>query len=165
MKRTNRESISGESDSGEPRESRARMPAISPWIGSGRGIWPKKQPQEGHLFIDKEKILSWNPDLIFLDGGGFGDVRQDYRKKPEFYKGLKAFQARQVYVLYPYNWYVTNVDTAAADAYAAGKILSPAIFADVDPKRKADEIYSFLLGKPVYGRMKKAFGEIGPVAF
>jgi iron complex transport system substrate-binding protein len=120
----------------------------------------KEAAKEGHLFIDKEKLLSWDPDLIFLDGGGLSQVRQDYRKKPEFYRGLKAFQAQKVYVLYPYNWYVTNIDTAVADAYAAGKILYPALFADLDPKKKADEIYSFLLGKAVYGCMEKEFGEI-----
>jgi iron complex transport system substrate-binding protein len=124
----------------------------------------KEVAPRGHLFIDKEKILSWNPDLIFLDGGGFQLIQQDYQKKPEFYKSLKAFGAQSVYVLYPYNWYVTNIDTAVADAYAAGKILYPKPFADLNPKKKADDIYSFLLGKAVYEQMAKAFGEIGRVA-
>jgi iron complex transport system substrate-binding protein len=123
----------------------------------------KEVAGKGHLFIDKEKLLSWNADLIFLDGGGFHLVKQDYQKKPEFYKSLKAFQAQTVYVLYPYNWYVTNIDTAVVDAYAAGKILYPKTFADLEPKKKADDIYRFLLGKPVYEQMEKEFGEIGRV--
>jgi iron complex transport system substrate-binding protein len=120
----------------------------------------KEVAPKGHLFIDREKLLSWNPDLVFLDGGGFTLIRQDYQKKPEFYKNLKAFRNQRVYVLYPYNWYVTNIDTAVADAYAAAKILYPTSFGDLDPKRKADDIYTFLLGKPVYGQMEKEFGEI-----
>ncbi|OQY57143.1 MAG: hypothetical protein B6245_17375 [Desulfobacteraceae bacterium 4572_88] len=31
-------------------------------------------------------------------------------------------------------------------------------FKDVDPEKKADEIYTFLVGKPVYDQMKKDYG-------
>ena len=116
---------------------------------------------KGHVFVDKEKILSWDPDLLFIDGGGLGNIRQDCQKKPEFYRHLKAMKNRQVFLLFPYNWYVTNIDTAVADGFAAGKILYPQSFADLDPRKKADEIYSFLLGKPVYTQMAKEFGELG----
>jgi iron complex transport system substrate-binding protein len=115
----------------------------------------------GHAFVDREKILSWDPDLLFIDGGGLGNIRQDYQKKTEFYRHLKAFKNRKVFLLFPYNWYVTNIDTAVADAFAAGKILYPQSFADMDPKKKADEIYTFLLGKPVYPNLEKEFGELG----
>ena len=64
-------------------------------------------------------------------------------------------------MLYPFNYYVTNVDTAIADAYAAGKILYPEKFQDVDLPQKADEIYSFLVGKPVYAEMTQDFGPLG----
>ncbi len=117
----------------------------------------------GHAFVDREKILSWDPDLLFIDGGGLGNIRQDYQKKPEFYRHLKAMKNRQVFLLFPYNWYVTNIDTAVADGFAAGKILYPQSFADLDPKKKADDIYTFLLGKPVYKQMETEFGEIGRV--
>jgi iron complex transport system substrate-binding protein len=56
---------------------------------------------------------------------------------------------------------VTNIDTAVADSFAAGKILYPRGFTDLDPKKKADEIYTFLLGKPVYPQLEKEFGELG----
>jgi iron complex transport system substrate-binding protein len=115
----------------------------------------------GHAFVDKEKILSWNPDLLFVDGGGLGNIRQDYQKRMEFYRHLKAMKNRQAFLLFPYNWYVTNIDTAVADGFAAGKILYPQSFADLDPKKKADEIYTFLLGKSVYPQMEKEFGELG----
>jgi len=115
----------------------------------------------GHAFVDREKILSWDPDLLFIDGGGLGNIRQDYQKKPEFYRHLKAMKNRQVFLLFPYNWYVTNIDTAVADGFAAGKLLYPQSFADMDPQKKADEIYTFLLGKPVYPQMEKEFGQLG----
>jgi iron complex transport system substrate-binding protein len=125
-----------------------------------RNLSKEIQPK-GHVFVDKEKILSWDPDLLFIDGGGLGNIRQDYQKKPEFYRHLKVVKNRQVFLLFPYNWYVTNIDTAVADGFAAGKVLYPQSFADLDTKKKADEIYSFLLGKPVYPHLEKEFGELG----
>ncbi|MBM4332001.1 MAG: iron ABC transporter substrate-binding protein [Deltaproteobacteria bacterium] len=116
---------------------------------------------KGHTFVDKEKILSWDPEILFIDGGGLGNIRQDYQKKTEFYRHLKAMKNRQVFLLFPYNWYVTNIDTAVADGFAAGKILYPQRFADIEPRKKADEIYSFLLGKPVYPQLEKEFGDLG----
>jgi len=121
----------------------------------------KEVVPKGHAFVDKEKILSWDPDLLFIDGGGLGTIHQDFQKKPEFYRHLKAVKNRQVFLLFPYNWYVTNIDTAVADGFAAGKILYPQSFTDLDPKKKADEIYTFLLGKPVYPQLEKEFGELG----
>ena len=47
-----------------------------------------------------------------------------------------------------------------------GKIIHAESFADVNPEHKAEEIYTFLVDKPVYAQMKKDYGEIGrPVPF
>lgn len=117
--------------------------------------------KKGHLFVEKEKILAWNPDLIFIDGGGWQNIQQDFQKKPEFYRQLQAFQNKKAFLLFPYNWYVTNIDTALADAFAAGKILYPQTFFSLNLIKKAEEIYSFLLGKSVYVQMEKEFGQLG----
>ena len=117
-----------------------------------------------HSFVDKEILLRLNPDVIFIDGGGLGLVQDDYAKKTDYYSSLKAFADRKVYSLLPFNWYTTNVGTALADAYAIGKILYPDAFADIDPEQKCDEIYTYLVGRPVYARMKKDYGAIGRVA-
>ncbi|WP_338031854.1 iron ABC transporter substrate-binding protein [Desulfosporosinus fructosivorans] len=45
-----------------------------------------------------------------------------------------------------------------ADAYYAGKVIFPEKFKDIDPVKKSDEIYSFLLGNPVYEQMAKDYG-------
>ena len=93
-----------------------------PLVGVRAKNLAKESAPKGHLFVEKEKILSWDPDLVFLDGGGLGNIRQDFQKKPEFFRNLKAFRTQKVHVLFPYNWYVTNIDTAIADGYVAGKI-------------------------------------------
>lgn len=127
-----------------------------PPIGPGGPNTINKEP-------DLEKILAANPDMIFIDGGGNELVRQDYAKKQDFYKGLKAFREGRVYVLHSFNWYMTNLGTVIADAYTVGKLLYPDRFKDINPEEKADQIYEFLVGKPVYKEMSGNFGKIGTI--
>ncbi|AIF70113.1 hypothetical protein PAP_08660 [Palaeococcus pacificus DY20341] len=118
---------------------------------------------DGHKFIDKEKLLEWDPEVIFIDDGGLSLVKDDYSKNKEFYNSLRAFKNGNVYGILPYNFYTTNIGTALADAYFIGKVLYPERFEDVDPAEKADEIYTFLVGKPVYNELIKQFGGFGKI--
>jgi iron complex transport system substrate-binding protein len=119
--------------------------------------------ESGSIMIDKEKLLSWDPDFIFIDQGGFAAVLEDYQKNPAFYESLSAVQNGQVYAQLPYNYYNTNLDTAIADAYYLGKILYPEAFDDIEIEQKADEIYQALLGQPAYSQMAETFGGFGPL--
>ncbi len=114
-----------------------------------------------HVFSDKELLMRINPDVIFIDGGGLGLVRQDYAKRADFYRSLMAFQRQAVYLLFPFNFYTTNIETVLVDAYAVGKILYPERFRDVMVEEKAHEIYHFFLGKSVYDEMAKLYGTLG----
>ncbi|NJE04042.1 iron ABC transporter substrate-binding protein [Thermococcus sp. MV11] len=118
---------------------------------------------EGHKSIDKEMLLEWQPDYIFIDEGGLKLVLYDYSRNPDFYGSLRAVKEGNLYGLLPYNFYTTNIGTALADAYFIGKVLYPERFRDVDPEEKADEIYTFLVGKPVYEAMKEQFGGFGRI--
>jgi iron complex transport system substrate-binding protein len=131
------------------------------WLGADNVAERVHTSIGSHVFMDKEDILKLNPDVIFIDGGGLTLVQEDFHKKPDVYKALKAFADDRVYTLLPFNWYTTNIDTALADAYAIGKIIYPKPFEDIDPESKADEIYTFLVGRPVYSAMKKDYGVIG----
>lgn len=111
----------------------------------------------GSVMIEKEKLLIWDPDIIFIDISNYGLVQQDYKKNPQFYQALKAVRNGQVYGQLPFNFYNTNIDTAIADAYWAGKIIFPNYFKDIDPAKKADDIYRFFLGKPVYEDLTKTY--------
>lgn len=117
--------------------------------------------QRGHLFLNKEALLRLDPEVIFLDGGGQKLVADDYLKKPRFYQSLRAFRKGRVYSLFAFNWYATNLGTALVDAYAIGKTLYPTRFADVDLPAKADQIYGFLVGRPVYAAMDRLYGPLG----
>ncbi len=131
------------------------------WLGANNIARHVQATAGSHVIMGREILLRLNPDVIFVDGGGSALVMQDYRKKSKFYHALNAFTSQRVYILHPFNWYTTNIGTALADAYAIGKIICADAFQDVNPEKKADEIYTFLVGKPVYEAMKKTYGKIG----
>lgn len=110
--------------------------------------------------IAKEKILEWNPDFLFLD---LSSLQSEARaltelKNDPVYKVLTAVQSGRVYGVLPYNSYTTNYGSALANAYYIGKTLYPAQFEDIDPIEKADAIYTFLVGTPVFSRMNQCVG-------
>ncbi|HMM06687.1 MAG TPA: iron ABC transporter substrate-binding protein [Clostridiales bacterium] len=112
----------------------------------------------GHFFIDKEQLLTWDPDILFLDEQGLSVIKEDYAKNPAFYKSLTAVKEAQVYGQLPYTNYYSNLETALADLYYIGKVLYPDAFTAIDPVAKADEIYEFMLGEPLYDEMATLYG-------
>ena len=130
------------------------------WCGvtnAAKGICPEK----GHCFIDKERLISLDPDTIFIDGGANPVFKEEIKKKRPIYDALTAFREGKVFSLHPFNWYMTNIATVLSDAYAVGKILSPTSFDDLDLAEKSDEIYRFLLGNPLYEKMALIYGPNG----
>jgi iron complex transport system substrate-binding protein len=115
----------------------------------------------GAVSIAKEKIVAADPDILFLDlstlqmgdnAGGLHELKND-----PAYRTLSAVKRGEVYGLLPYSWYTQNFGSILANGYFIGKLLYPGRFADVDPVQKADEIYSFLVGKPVFQAMNQEF--------
>ncbi|WP_461209251.1 iron ABC transporter substrate-binding protein [Desulfocurvus sp. DL9XJH121] len=115
-----------------------------------------------HSDVAKEKIVEWNPDILFLDlstlqiGEGAGGLYE--LKTDPAYRTLTAVKNNKVYGLLPYNWYSRNFGSILANAYFVGKTAYPDRFRDVDPAAKADEIYAFLVGEPEFARMNELFG-------
>lgn len=119
--------------------------------------------QDGSLQIDLEKVLVWDPEVIFLDPGNMDLVNEQYDKNPTYFQSLQAVKNGEVYSMISYNNYTTNVELAVADAYYAGKVMFPEQFADIDIEKKADELFELFLGKPIYSDMQAAglsFGKI-----
>ena len=129
------------------------------WLKAPAAVTEKTR--SGYLFLDKEELLRLQPGMIFIDGTGLELVKADYIKKPDYYRALKAFGQKKVHVLFPYNWYTTNLGTALADAYFVGKMLYPDGFKDIEPVAKTNEIYRFLLGADLYAPMAKLYGPLG----
>ena len=114
-----------------------------------------------HADIAREALVDWDPEYLFIDvgtlqmdnQGAVGELKDD----PAL-KGLSAVKEGRVYGVLPYNFYNTNYESVFADAYFVGKVLYPDRFADIDPVQKADEIYTFFVGKPVFSQMNSQYG-------
>ncbi len=117
--------------------------------------------QTGYAQISKEKLLEWDPEIIFVDlntmeaagGGGIYELQND-----PAYKGLSAVKSGKVFAVNPHTSMGTNHETSMANAYYIGTILYPEQFSDIDPAKKADEIYTFVDGAPVYEQLKENMG-------
>ena len=108
--------------------------------------------------IAQEQILSWDPDILFVDLGTLtaagGGAIIELSTDPS-YNSMTAVQKGEVYAALPHTSMGANYETILADAYYIGKILYPEQFADIDPAAKADEIYQFVVGVPVYEQLNK----------
>ena len=119
--------------------------------------------QSGAFNIDLEQVLSWDPDIIFLDFNGMSLIREDYARNPEYYNSLTAVQEGRIYSQISFRSSASNLETALADAYYAACIMYPEQFADVDPVEKAGEIFEMLLGVNPYADLKEAGYEFRPI--
>jgi iron complex transport system substrate-binding protein len=54
----------------------------------------------------------------------------------------------------------SNHGTSFANAYFVGTILYPEQFSDINPTTKADEIYTFLVGEPVFAKLNANTGSL-----
>ncbi|MCM2464950.1 iron ABC transporter substrate-binding protein [Methanoculleus oceani] len=117
-----------------------------------------------HADVAKEALVDWDPEYIFIDAGtiqmendgAIGELKTD----PAL-QGLSASKEGRVYGVLSYNFYNVNYETVLADAYFIGKTLYPDRFADVDPEEKADEIYTFFVGKPLFEEHNSEYRSLG----
>lgn len=119
--------------------------------------------EDGSVLIEKEKLISWDPDIIFLTPGNMNLVNEDYNTNPNYYSSLKAVNEGNVYSQINYNYYGCNIELSIADAYYAGSIIYPEEFSDIDFEKKADEIFTEMLGQPYLQVLKdngNGFGKI-----
>jgi iron complex transport system substrate-binding protein len=117
-----------------------------------------------HIDVSKEKIVEWDPEIIFIDCATFQSDPQanalyELSTDPAF-SALRAVTSGTIYSVLPYNWYTENHGSTFANAYYIGTILYPKQFADIDPEKKTDEIYTFLAGEPVFQQMSESFNNM-----
>ena len=119
--------------------------------------------KSGAFNIDLEQVLSWDPDIIFVDFNGMNLIKEDYAKNPAYYNALKAVQNGKVYSQISFRSNASNLETALADAYYAACVIYPEYFTDIDPVAKAGEIFEKLLGVNPYADLKEAGYEFRPI--
>ena len=112
--------------------------------------------QTGAFDIDLEQVLTWDPEIIFLDFNGMSLINEDYADNPDYYQNLTAVKEGKVYSQISFRSSASNLETALADAYYAACIMYPELFSDIDPVEKAGEIFTALLGTNPYEDLKEA---------
>lgn len=115
--------------------------------------------QTGGVTVDKEQILAWNPEYIFLDSAGVSIVQEDYKENPEFYDQLQAVKNGHVYQHPSSTSLFSNVEIPIANAYYMGSILYPEQFEDVDFQTKANEIFKYFIGTDDHYGSLEEYGE------
>ncbi|WP_052507325.1 iron ABC transporter substrate-binding protein [Desulfonatronovibrio magnus] len=123
------------------------------------------EKRSSHASVAKEKILIWDPEIIFMDisttrldgiANGLEQLRQD-----QAYRTLSAIKKSEVYGVFPYNFYTQNFENIFANAYFIGKTIYPDQFADIDPMEKAEEISYYLNGGPAFRIINSHFENLG----
>lgn len=97
--------------------------------------------KEGHIFLDLERILELNPDIIFLDEGGSVKIKEQKVKQSAIFDSLKAFKNRDNYWVPPFNFYNTNVE----NSYLIAWMVAEKMGIDVDLEKKKKEIFDIFL--------------------
>ena len=126
------------------------FPVLQVIAANDAAIGLEKESFDTGVEVDKEQILVWDPDVIFLDAGNLGLVKAEYEENPDYFTQLSAVQNGQVYQWPNATSNYTNVEIPLVNAYYAGTILYPEAFADVNFEEKANEIFSFFLGHDNY---------------
>jgi iron complex transport system substrate-binding protein len=112
----------------------------------------------GGVLVDKEQVLGWNPEYIFLDSGGVSLVEQDYAESPDFYAQLTAVQNGNVYQYPSSTSYYSNVEIPIVNSYYVAGLLYPEQFEDISFEEKANEIFKFFIGTDDYLSALEASG-------
>ncbi len=108
--------------------------------------------------VDVEALPSLNPKIIFIDYAGLSLCLDDIQNHMDVYSQLDAIKNGKTYGVMSYNNYALNFDVALSDSYYVGTVLYPNQFSDINPQQKADEIYTFLCGAPLYDQMVSNYG-------
>lgn len=141
-----------------PHGFQSTQPAYPPFIFVNARML-SDGPQTAYANIAQEKIIAFDPEVIFVDLSTIQTAPSavDELRDDPSYAAMTAVQAGEVYGVLPYNWYSVNHGSVMADAYYIGTVLYPEEFSDVVPTEKADEIYTFLVGEPVFDEMNSLF--------
>jgi len=116
-----------------------------------------KLQDKGQLFINKEYLLIKNPPIIFIDSLGWELVQNDFYKNKEYYHLLDAFK-NNAFITLPNTGYHGTFDQMLANSFFMAKQIYPKYYKNLDPVKKADEIFTNFVGEPLYKMIKKDIG-------
>lgn len=113
--------------------------------------------EKGHLFINKEYLLLKNPSTIFIDYAGLQLIKEEFSKQKEYFEKIQAFK-KDCFITLPNTFYYINLDQMLANSFFIAKQLYPQKYKDLDPIKKANEIFTNFVGQPLYQMIKDDTG-------
>ncbi|HOD40392.1 MAG TPA: ABC transporter substrate-binding protein [Candidatus Wallbacteria bacterium] len=136
-----------------------------PFTSTGAHNAVSEISDNSHIFLDREKLLVYDPEYIFIDAAGLEMVREDYAANPQYFLRLSAVKNKKVYMCLPSVFYNLNIEVLYANSYFVGKIINPGAFKDIDPAAKADEIFEKFCGKKCYDEMNSEYRAFSRLEF
>ena len=128
---------------------------FGPFIGVNALNVADKVKDTNYFETDLEKIVQWDPDVIFLDPGNMDLVNDEYKTNPGYFNALRAVQEGNVYTMPSFNNCSTNITYALMDAYYAGMVLYPEAFSDVDMESIGKLVLETMLGEDFFEEMEQ----------
>ena len=113
--------------------------------------------EKGQVFINKEYLLVKDPPIIFIDHIGLELVKNDFYKHPAYFYKLDAFKDK-AYITLSNTFYHGNFDQMLANSFFMAKVIYPEHYKNLDPVKKADEIFTMFVGEPLYKMIEKDMG-------
>ncbi|MFO8028252.1 MAG: iron ABC transporter substrate-binding protein [Cyclonatronaceae bacterium] len=109
-------------------------------------------------YIDREQLIVWDPDVLFVDLSSLGTAGPDIRPGTPIARSLTAVRNGEVYGVLPYNNYAANYGAILANAWYAGTVLYPDRFDDITLPEKADNIFQMFFGRSIYADIQTRYG-------
>ena len=116
---------------------------------------PTQNP--GQVTIDKEKLVSANPDKVFVDTALLNNFVGQYKSDTEFktvIDSMDAFKNKETYQLLPYAAYFINLEIQLMSTYYVASVAHPEAFQNFDLEAKCNEITLNFNGKAMYETLK-----------
>ncbi len=97
--------------------------------------------QRGSFTTSYEALLQKNPETIFVDWLGKSIVQEEFENKRPILQALRAHKEKNIFWLYPYNYYNTNIENIFINAF----IIADKLGVSIDTKAVAGQIYATFL--------------------
>ena len=109
-------------------------------------------------YIDREQLIVWDPDVLFVDLSSLGTAGPDIRPGTPLARSLSAVRNSEVYGVLSYNNYAANYEAILANAWYAGTVLYPDRFDDIILSDKANQIFQMFFGRTIYNDIQTRYG-------
>jgi len=116
---------------------------------AGGNFLPQEQ-DNNFTEVNREKVLSWNPDIILVSG--WGNAFENMKKDP-FFASMKAVKTGKVYRVPTgiFAWDFASGESILLALYMA-KIFHPDLFKDWNMREEMKTFYSEIYGKTITDR-------------